>query len=174
VWEMTPEEAFGEFSFCENANPTHIGGGRFAGGYRVSHPGDWVPGPASEFHDFCTLFAPTPIPPSADGSLPPETVIIITVVPGGDFGPGGTVVSEAAYTVAGMPAIRYEVEPAEGGFISEPTVIWIVGIYGQMPGVGNDVGYLALQTDAGAPGEFSENVDVLDRMVATLDIIAPP
>ena len=64
--------------------------------------------------------------------------------------------------------MRYEVEP--GGFVTEPTVVWIIAIGGNLPAEGNDQPYLAISTSSADPDELAEWTEVLDRMVATLDI----
>ena len=69
-----------------------------------------------------------------------------------------------------MAAVRYEIEPEPGGFVTEPTVMWIIAIAGNLPAEGNDQPYLIIATHSDDPDELTEWTDVLDRMVATLDI----
>ena len=144
-----------------NAGPTDLA-------WTVAYPEDWsTNAEASDFRSACTLFDSEPVGASDDQS----TVAIATEAqPGGDFTTDGSEVSTTEYTVDGIPAIRYEVEPADGGFVTSPMVVWVVGISGTLPAEGNDQPYLIFQTYSDDPAEFAAWTEVLDRMVATLDI----
>jgi hypothetical protein len=47
----------------------------------------------------------------------------------------------------------------------------VIGIGGSLPGVGNDRPYLAITVRSDDPDELVVFTDVLDRMVATLDVV---
>lgn len=110
-------------------------------------------------------------PSRPSSSVTGPTVAIVTEVPpGGDYAPGGASVTTTEHTVDSVAAIRYEIEPEDGGFVTEPTVVWIIAIAGDLPAEGNDQPYLAISTSSSDPDELAAWTDVLDRMVATLDI----
>ncbi len=155
---MTPEEAFDVPDECEN--PT--------AGYRVSMPDDWYYNTEFDGFDACQWFAPTSYSVADPATIPEEVAITFSLHEGGDYGPGGEVVSRAEYTVAGLPALRLEVEAVPGGFTSEDSVQWIIGLDGELPSATNQGRWLWARTDTSAPGDFEENIDVLDRMIATL------
>ena len=139
VHRMTVDEAFPEgVATCENIDQMLASGERSDVGYRVSFPDAWftnAEAPESpELQAACTLFHPQPFDPT-----PPSTVAIrIDMPPGGDIsiGMGGTSLEDAdatisEYTVADMPALRV-------AFNDDPSLLWVVGIGGSLPGVGND------------------------------------
>jgi hypothetical protein len=168
IHSMDPEEAFPNGQTCEvtdaivNTEPTDLN-------WSISYPEGWftneesTPGRSS-----CTLFGPEPFEFSDQG-VPESVAITVDIPPGGDFSTGGTATS-TEYTVEGVPAVRYEITPVDGGFVTAPTVLWIVGIGGNLPAVGNDQPYLAFQTYSDDPEQLRTWTEVLDRMVATLDI----
>jgi hypothetical protein len=167
IHSMAPDDAFANAQTCEvtdaivNAEPTELS-------WSVSFPEEWSTNEeASDFRSACTLFDSEPVGASDDQS----TVAIVTeTAPGGDFTTDGSLVTTQEYTVGGVAAVRYEVEPASGGFVTSPMVLWIVAIDGSLPAVGNDQPYLIFQTYSDDPEELAEWTDVLDRMVATLSI----
>lgn len=167
VYSMTPENAFPNAQTCEvtdaivNAEPTELQ-------WTISFPEGWFTNEEStELRSACTLFDSEPVGVSDDQS----TVAIVTEgSPGGDFTTDGTAVTTMEYTVDGVAAVRYEIEPGEGGFVTQPMVVWVIAIGGNLPSVGNDQPYLIFQTYSDDPEELAEWTDVLDRMVATLDI----
>jgi hypothetical protein len=167
IHSMAPDDAFANAQTCEvsgaivNAVPTDLS-------WSVSFPEEWSTNEqASDFRSACTLFDSEPVGASDDQS----TVAIVTeTAPGGDFTTDGSLVTTQEYTVDGVAAVRYEVEPASGGFVTSPMVLWIVAIGGSLPAVGNDQPYLIVQTYSDDPEELAEWTDVLDRMVATLNI----
>lgn len=183
TWQMNPDEAFQSATTCENLSglPTNEGGPNPA--YRISMPGDW-------FHYLwvgdCMLFAPEPFQPDmveptgppahwfAGYWVPEAAAIWILVESGGNFVPDGSVISTEEYTVDGVPAIRYEILPEEGGVATERSVVWIVGVLGRLPSDAIDAPpYLAISTASNTTVEFETFVHVLDRMVATLVVLAP-
>jgi hypothetical protein len=167
IHSMAPAEAFENGQTCEvtnaivNAEPTTLT-------WRISFPEGWSTNEEStELRSSCTLFDSEPVGASDDQS----TVAIVTeTAPGGDFTTDGASVTTQEYKVDGYAAVRYEVEPGDGGFVTEPMVVWIVAIGGNLPAVGNDQPYLIFQTHSDDAGELTAWADVLDRMVATLDI----
>jgi len=83
---------------------------------------------------------------------------------------GGTVTGEQRYTVDGLPAIRYEVERFDGEFLSGDGVVWVIGVEGELPSRLFTPNYMTIFTSATEAGRLAQQVDVLDQMVATLDI----
>ena len=167
IHSMAPDEAFDNGQTCEvtnaivNAEPTDLT-------WRIFFPAGWSTNEEStELRSSCTLFASEPFEAPDDQAIP-ESVAIVTDIPaGGEFDAGGASVT-TEYTVDGVAAVRYEVEP--GGFVTEPTVVWIIAIAGNLPAEGNDQPYLAISTSSGDSDELAEWTEVLDRMVATLEI----
>lgn len=170
IHSLAPDDAFANAQTCAvtdaivNAEPTTLSWG-------ISFPEGWSTNEEStELRSACTLFASEPFE-APDNQAIPETVAIVTdVPPGGDYAPGGALVTTTEHTVDSVAAIRYEIEPGDGGFVTEPTVVWIIAIAGNLPAEGNDQPYLAVSTSSSDPDELAEWTDVLDRMVATLDI----
>jgi hypothetical protein len=169
IHSMTPDEAFDNAQTCENpgaisnAEQTDIT-------YNISFPDGWFTNTGNDAWAACSLFAPEQFDVSDDGTVPEQVAVTVNVPPGGDFDPDGAASTTEEYTVDGVAAVRYEIEPADGGAVSEPTVVWIIAIRGSLPAEGNDQPYLAISTSSDDPDEFAEWVDVLDRMIATLDI----
>jgi hypothetical protein len=167
IYSMAPEEAFANGQSCEvtnaivNAEPTTLA-------WSISFPEGWSTNEEStEFRSSCTLFDSEPVDASDDQS----TVAIVTeTLPGGDFTTDGSSVTTTEYTVDGVAAVRYDIEPGDGGFVTAPMVVWVIAIAGNLPAEGNDQPYLIFQTYSDDPDTFAEWTDVLDRMVATLDI----
>jgi hypothetical protein len=156
-----PEEAFAPPDACENPE----------GGYGVSMPDEWFYNTAFDGLAACQWFAPTMYQVTDASTVPPEVAIVFSVSSGGDFGPGGDVTREEAFTVAGRPAVRYEIIGVPGGFAPERSVVWIVGIGGELPSETATAPWLMASTGTDRGGTHEENVDVLDRMVATLVIL---
>lgn len=166
---MSPDEAFGNAQTCEN--PGAISNGEPSTvSYSISFPDGWFTNTGNDAWAACSLFAAEEFEVSDDGTVPEQVAVTVNVPPGGDFDPDGASFTTEEYTVDGVAAVRYEIEPTDGGFVSEPTVVWIIAIRGSLPAEGNDQPYLAISTSSGDPDEFAEWVDVLDRMVATLDV----
>jgi hypothetical protein len=145
-------------------------------------PGDWFD---HLWVGDCMLFAPKPFQPDTveptgppahwfGGYWVPEAAAIwILVQSGGNFVPDGSVVSTAGYTIDGVPAMRYEIQEA-GGVVTARGVVWVIGVAGRLPSAAIDSPeYIAIATSSSDPAEFARYVDVLDRMVATLQVLAP-
>jgi len=169
IHSMAPDDAFANAQTCEvtdaivNAEPTDLS-------WRISFPEGWYTNEEStELRSSCTLFASEPFEAPDDQAIPESVAIVIDIPAGGDYGPGGPATT-TEYTVDGVAAVRYEIESAGGGFVTEPTVVWIIAIAGSLPSEGNDQPYLAISTHSDDPDVLAEWTDVLDRMVATLDI----
>ena len=167
IHSMAPDDAFANAQTCEvtdaivNAEPTDLT-------WRISSPEGWYTNEEStEMRSSCTLFASVPFEARDDQAIPESVAIVTDVPPGGDFD-AGSVSTPMEYTVDGLAAVRYEIEP--GGFVTEPTVVWIIAIAGSLPAEGNDQPYLVISTHSDDPDELTEWTDVLDRMVATLNI----
>jgi hypothetical protein len=167
IHSMAPDDAFANGQTCEvtnaivNAEPTTLA-------WSISFPEGWSTNAEStDFRSSCTLFDSEPVDASDDQS----TVAIVTETPpGGDFTTDGSSVTTTEYTVDGVAAVRYDIEPRDGGFVTAPMVVWVIAIAGNLPAEGNDQPYLIFQTYSDDPDAFAEWTDVLDRMVATLDI----
>jgi hypothetical protein len=174
IWSQQPQAAFSAPDSCENPGAISTVGEQTTVSYRIWMPDEWYYNEAFDGFAACSLFGPTAFEATTDRSVQEGVAITDNMPPGGDFGPGGTVVAEDRFTVAGLPAIRYEIEPAEGGFTPYRAVVWIIGIEGNLPAEVNPSRYLAIGTDEGAAedaAEFENNIDVLDRMVATFELL---
>ncbi|MGZ8724721.1 MAG: hypothetical protein ACXWYG_11845, partial [Aeromicrobium sp.] len=167
IHSMAPEDAFANAQTCENPDAITTVGEPSGLSYTVSFPGDWYSNEGSESRSACTLFAPDPFDAPDDQSVPAEVTIAANLPPGGDFdaGPGAT---SEDFTVDGVAATRYDI-PA-GGFTTERTIVWIIAIAGNLPAEGNDQPYLAVSTSSSDSEELAVRADMLDRMVATLNI----
>ena len=170
IHSMAPEDAFANAQTCEvsdaivNAEPTTLS-------WQISFPEGWSTNEEStELRSACTLFAPVPFEAPDDQAVPESVAIETDIPPGGDYQHGGASATTEEFTVDGVAAVRYDIEPTDGGFVSEPTVVWIIAIAGNLPAEGNDQPYLAISTRSADPDEMAAWTDVLDRMVATLDI----
>lgn len=172
VWSMTGEEAFGaDATSCENPGAITTTGDQTDTRYAISMPGDWYANAAAGTWAACTLFAPEAFEVRSDGTYPESVEIVANMPPGGDFVPSGSTIETKEYTVDGVAAVRYALAPEEGGFSNETTVVWIIAINGRLPEVGNDMPFLAVSTASADPDELAIRSDVLDRMIATLDIL---
>lgn len=165
VWSMTPEEAFSPPDSCENPDA----------GYRIWMPDEWYYNTAFEPFPECSLFAPVTFTATEDGSVPDGVAITADLRgPTGGLGFIDEIISRDTYTVAGLEAVRYVLEPGPGGQIQDSTVMWSILISGDPDA--NTAHYVVFSTDATrAPDEASylENVDVLDRMIATFKLLEP-
>jgi hypothetical protein len=162
---MTPEDAFEVPDEC--ANPE--------AGYRIWMPDDWWYNTAFDDFDACQWFALTTFDVTDGQTVPDEISVVLRTSDGGDFGLSGEVLSRGDYTVAGQPAVRFEFLGVGGGFmpIGSRSVVWIVGIGGELPSETTTTPWLLASTSTEVPGNYEENVDVLDRMIATLEINEP-
>lgn len=158
AYSLAPDEAFSVPDECENP----------AAGYRISLPDEWFYNTAFDDFDACQWFAPTSYSVTDASTVPPEVAIVLSTQDGGDFGPGGEVVSRDEYTVSGRPAVRYEIAGEPGGFAPERAVMWIIGLDGELPSEASTGRWLLGQTGTDRPGDFVANVEVLDRMIATI------
>jgi hypothetical protein len=154
--DMAPEEAFAVPNECEN--PT--------AGYRISMPGDWVSNTAVEGLAACQWFAPTSFPVTDASTIPPEVGIVLRVLEGSSFAVDQEVFSRREYTVDGLPAVRWELT-------SPSTIMWIIGLDGELPEEGVDGAWLIASTNPDCPPECSDNRSWLDRMIATLQVDRP-
>jgi hypothetical protein len=177
VWRMQPGLAFGESQSCENpfGLPTAEEGENVA--WRIWLPGDWYT--AESYIGECFWFGPQPWEQDLEDAIPPEEVAVVISLLDGRVTPtsqefeGGTITDEERFTVDGLPAVRYEIEGSEGEFLNGDGVVWIIGVEGELPvfveggGVPN---YMSIFTSATEAGRLVQQVEVLDRMVATLQI----
>jgi hypothetical protein len=170
IHSMAPDDAFDNPQSCEVANAIDTVGDETGISYSLAFPEGWFTNEATDRRSACTLFAEEEFAYSDDAPMPEEVAIVSNLPPGGDLGPGGTITSVEEFTVDGRPAARYEIEPEPGGFIREAAVLWVVGVAGQMPAEGNDRPYLVMSTSSADADELARLGDVLDRMVATIDI----
>jgi hypothetical protein len=174
VWSLAPQEAFPDPVACENraTMPTLEYGDNV--GFRVWMPGDWFT--AESYLGECFWFAPEPWPDAGNleaSDVPEEVEIVIAVASGGDFAPGGEVSALEKFTVDGVPALRYEIQPEEGGELAEPSVVWVIGVTGELPSDAIDAPPFLTLTASGQAGALIQVAEVLDRMVATLEILPP-
>ncbi len=160
VHGLAPAEAFAVPDDCENS----------VGGYRISMPDDWWYNTAFKAFDACQWFARTTFEVT-DGATIPEEIAIVLKVSDGEYGFFDEVISMEEFTVGGVPALRYEFE-GEGTFAGR-SVFWIVGIGGELPSEANTAPWLMARTSWQLSGDIDENINVLDRMIATLELIEP-
>lgn len=170
IHAMTPDEAFGEAATCENADAMNAVGEPTDVTYSISYPAEWFTNDGGGERSPCTLFGPEPIEDVSGGVGPGSVAVTIDLPPGGDFSTEGSSVTTEEYTVDGVAAVRYEIPDSEGGFTTGPSVVWIIAVEGNLPEVGNDRPYMAIGTTSDDPEQFAEWVEVVDQMVATLDL----
>ena len=177
VWSMDPAAAFPQSQSCENpfGLPTAEEGENVA--WRIWFPAGWTT--QESYIGECFWFGPQPWQSDLESPIPPDEVAILISILDGRVTPtspefeGGTVTGEERYTVDGLPAVRYEVAGADGEFLNGDGVIWIVGAEGELPVFTEGAGiqnYMVLFTSAPDAGRRVQQVEVLDRMVATLQI----
>jgi hypothetical protein len=176
VWRMQPDQAFAEAQSCENlaGMPTVEEGENVA--WRIWLPGDWYT--AESYIGECFWFGPQPWERDLEDPIPPDEVTIAISLLDGRVTPtssefeGGTITGEERYTVDSHPAIRYEIAGSNGEFMNGDGVVWIIGVEGELPVFdgGATPNYMAIFTSATEAGRRVQQVEVLDRMVATLDI----
>lgn len=174
LWSMDPQEAFPNPVACENpaTMPTLEYGENV--GFRVWMPGDWFT--TESYLGECFWFAPEPWPGAGNlesAEVPEGVEIVIAVASGGNFAPGGRVADLEEFTVDGVPALRYEIQPVEGGELAEASVVWVIGVTGELPSDAIDAPPFLTLTASGQSGALMQVAEVLDRMVATLEILSP-
>jgi hypothetical protein len=169
IHSMDLEQAFENGESCQVTNVITTVDTETDIGWTISFPEGWYTNEQTDDRSACTLFASEPIEFAGDGTYPQSVEIVGNVPPGGDFSTGGEITRTDEYTVDGVAAVRYEVAASEGGFSPDPAVLWAIAIAGNLPAEGNDRPYLILSTGSSDPDELAMRVDVLDRMVATLD-----
>ena len=179
VWELDPATAFQESASCENlaGAPTQEFGQNVA--WRISYPSDWST--QESYLGPCMWFGPEPWEPDLEAPAPPDEVAIVISVLDGRVTPnspefqGGSVTGEQEYTVAGAPAVRYEISGSDGDFLVGDGVIWVIGVEGELPDFDELAirNYLVIYTRSPDSGALAQHVEILDRMVATLQILTP-
>ncbi len=167
---MAPDEAFANTQTCANPDGITTVGEPSGLSYTFSFPADWYANEGTQGRPACTLLAPEPFEAPDDQMVPPTVAIAVHMPPGGDFGRVGPDATSEKFTVDGVAAIRYDIPAKEGGFPTARAIIWIVAIGGNLPTEGNDRPYLAFSTASSDPDELAAHADILDRMVATIDI----
>lgn len=170
IHSMAPEEAFQNAQTCETQGVITTVGETTDIGWTISFPEGWFTNEETDSRSACTLFAPVEFELDADGIYPESVAIVGDVPPGGDFSTGGEITRTDEYTVDGVAAVRYEVAASDGGFSPDPMVMWAIAVAGGLPAEGNDRPYLILGAGSSDPDELAARVEVLDRMVATMDI----
>jgi len=170
IHSMAPEDAFANGEGCQVTNVITTVNTESGFGWTISFPEGWYTNQETDDRSACTLFASEPIVFADDGTYPQSVEIVGNVPPGADFSTGGEITRTDEYTVDGVPAVRYEVAASEGGFSPDPAVLWAIAVAGSLPAEGNDQPYLILSTGSSDSAELARRADILDRMVATLDI----
>ena len=179
LWELDPAIAFQAPASCENlaGAPTMEFGQNVAWG--ISYPNDWSA--QESYLGECMWFGAEPWEPDLEAQVPPDVVAIVIRVLDGRVTPnshefeGGSVTREQEFTVAGAPAVRYEISGADAEFLMGDGVIWVVGVEGELPDF-NELSipyYLVIYTSSPDSGALAQKVEILDRMVATLQILTP-
>ena len=177
VWSMAPAEAFAAPASCENpAGMPSIELGENVG-WRISMPGDWYT--AESYLGECFWFGPQPWQTDLENAIPPDEVAVVISLLDGRVTPdspefqGGSVAREEPFTVAGAPAVRYEISGSDGDLLAGDGVIWVIGVHGELPTFeagGATPTYMVVYTSSTGAGRLAQQVEVLDRMVATLEI----
>lgn len=178
VWQLEPDVAFGDSQSCENlAGLPSVEEGENVG-WRIWLPGAWYT--AESYIGECFWFGPQPWTRDLEDPIPPEEVAVVIslldgrVTPTSDEFEGGTITAEERFTVDGLPAVRYEIDGSDGEFLNGDGVVWIIGVEGQLPVFvegGAVPNYMSIFTSATDAGRLAQQVQVLDRMVGTLDIL---
>jgi hypothetical protein len=179
VWQMDAGAAFGDAAACENlaALPTLEQGENIA--WRIWRPASWSTQAA--YLGDCMWFAPQPWDVDLENPVPPEEVSIVIaaldgrVTPGSPEFEGGSVTGEERFTVAGQPAVRYVISGSDGEFLRGDGVIWVIGVQGALPDFEGLVtpNYVVAYTSSPAEARLIQQVETLDRMVATIDFPEP-
>jgi hypothetical protein len=75
--------------------------------------------------------------------------------------------------VAGTPAARYEISGSAGEFLAGDGVIWVIGVQGELPSFDEPAipNYMAIYTSSTDTSQLADDVEVLDAMVATLELL---
>jgi hypothetical protein len=178
VWQMDPDLAFGDSQSCENMAglPSVELGENVA--WRIWLPGAWYT--AESYIGECFWFGPQPWEQDLEDAIPPQGVAIAISLLDGRVTPtspefeGGSITAEEPFSVDGMPAIRYEIQGSDGEYLHGDGVVWIIGVEGEMPVFREGAAiqnYMSIFTSATGAGRLVQQIEVLDRMVATLDIL---
>jgi hypothetical protein len=179
IWDEDPATAFQDPASCENlfGLPTQEAGENVA--WRISYPSDWSTQDA--YLGECRWFGPEPWEADLESPVPPDEVAVVISVLDGRVTPaspefeGGSVEAEEEFTVSGAPAVRYEIAGSDGEFLVGDGVIWVIGVQGELPDFDETAipNYLAIYSSSADAGALAEHIQVLDGMVATLEILEP-
>lgn len=141
-------------------------------GYRIDYPEDWHTNQDDDFTD-CSVFDPEPFELDNILDIPTELAIAVSVEPTTleliqqDDSIHREILSEREETIDGRRAIRQEVEVAdEGGLLQDlEATRWLV-----------EDGFrtIVLRTYDSGPLAYGDKQQILDDMVATLDIEGEP
>jgi len=172
IHSMDPETAFENGQSCEVANAITTVDTDTDIGWTMSFPEGWYTNDTTEMRSACTIFASEPFEVASDGTYPQSVEMVGNLPPGGDFSTDNEITRTDTYTVDGVAAVRYETAgSSDGGFASpDPSVFWVIAVAGKLPGEGNDQPYFMIGTGSSDPDEMTAMVDILDRIVATLDL----
>jgi hypothetical protein len=140
-------------------------------GYRVQFPDDWWTNTAIGTFGPCAWFSPTHYEVPDPSVVPAEIAITITLV-SGDVGWLDEIVHrEEGIIGRTQPAIRVEVQgsPGEGGVMPSGwrETAYVVQL-GPTPEEGPN---LVVRTNTEMGGDYPLNVAVIDRMMATMELI---
>ncbi|MGY1724668.1 AMIN-like domain-containing (lipo)protein [Blastococcus sp. SYSU DS0533] len=139
-------------------------------GFAISYPEEWSVNPGTEV-PACTRFAPDTftVPPASDARVAPVSVRV-EGIPFDQVATTGSgeVLSRDETTVDGRPAVRIERVTAGQGLWPEGVPITSVVV--DLGAEGGDPRTLVVDTVGLPRFDYPRNVDVLDRMVATLTI----
>lgn len=139
-------------------------------GYRLQFPEEWWTN--TEIGDFapCTWFSPTfyEVP---DVKAVPDEIAIVIEYHGGSVGTLEEIVRQDSVTVGGQPASRVEVRGASGEGGTMPRD-WYEYRYEIQLGPTEEAGpNLLARTNTDMGGDYELNKAVLDRLMATLELI---
>ena len=138
-----------------------------ADAWTVSYPSGWLvhPGDGRTAVGGCELFAAEEFAgePEPDWGWSGAQIVIRTQ--GGCRGTFERVVSEDATDIDGRPASRRVLQPAEGG-AGQEAVEYLINLSDPVPCETSE--WLYARTESDDPGDFDENVAILDQMMRSL------
>jgi hypothetical protein len=141
------------------------------GGWAIQFPVAWYTDEtgdqdASEPDAACTLFGPDPIVEGVNAAISSARIE-------GDYGSFEQPVARQHEIVAGRPAVRVEYRGAAGEGGTQPQtwrqLVWLIQIGGTEESGPN----LVFTTSTDDPGDYELNKAILDRMIASLELVEP-
>lgn len=140
-------------------------------GYRLEFPDDWWTNTAFGDVGACSWFAPTSFEATDPSEVPDEIAIVIEYLEGDRGSVEETISREFGLVGGTQPAVRVEERGAEGEGGIMPSS-WREYSYLVQLGPTEEHGpNLVIRTDTDMGGDYELNKAVIDRIVATLELI---